>query len=925
MSSIVNQTPANILSQPSARGIIFTHPVFFLTGRLAFSLLLLFTSLYCLLSFVPFTYHWVIKGELIPWLPFVVKYHPLFYLVTLCLVSLTLKQAVRRPQTQRLAIGFLVSQFALSGWLFFSPLLPALGNNDESFRWSLIALFPLLWLATIDFMERLPERKWETESRQPSLTLCDSALAAMFLAIMYAGMCVLRFRGQGTLHMSRGEAFVVAGWGIFSYLLIFTTIFIIIKLVRAVATRFANPARARFLLNLLVGSLAGTFVIFKFLLTAIAFDTSELAKLYAIAVSVTIAALIGGIRLGLAVNEKKAVPHHSPRTTDDKQAVAHDDSTQPVEAHSQARANRLSKVFNSLPVIMRRHLFTVRALAWALALPVLAYIASASFARMDWDFLLQKVGALLVWTIAFFALRFVPRKVEKQKQHPIYLLLIVGVICLMLFRFAPGAQAKLPRLVGDENLNVKAVLENYAAHDVSFRVSQEIFSAAASFSLRNWWKKNFDPALHNLNPTLDPNSLPEPNENDGFYDYLKANTNLLPAVKVEPVEIKLVENFKPSEGDKPNIFIIVVDSLRQDYLTPYNPKINFTPQIDSFARESIVMKNAFTPYGGTVLAEPAIWTGTLQLHKQFIEPFYPLNTLQKLIEAENYDSYVTLDPVLKIIVKPSAQIKTSDQYSADTEWQRLNLRNSLNEFRAQMDARSDKTRPVFGYTQPQNIHIRNVEFNRTRKVQYGDFPGFDSYYAHGVRDLDQAFGEFIEYLKSSGQYDNSIVVLTSDHGDSLGELGRWGHSTWIFPEILRIPLIVHLPPKLREGLYWDDQTAAFSSDITPSLYYLLGHRPIISNEFFGKPLFTRTQREQADYRQRDYMVASSYGPTYGILSNNARNFFISDATNQKDYYFDLQKDPQGLRNLVTAEVRAQNEKLLRQRIEAINSFFKVNP
>ncbi|MBC7911614.1 MAG: hypothetical protein H7Y30_13995, partial [Pyrinomonadaceae bacterium] len=426
MSSIVNQTPVNILSQPSARGMILAHPVFFLTGRLAFSLLLLFTSLYCLLSFVPFTYHWVIKGELIPWLPFVVKYHPLFYLVTLCLVSLTLKQAVRRPQTQRLAIGFLVSQFALGGWLFFSPLLPALGNNNESFRWSLIALFPLLWLAAIDFIQRLPERKWETESRRPSLTLCDSALAAMFLAIMYAGMCLLRFRGQGTLQMSRGEALVVAGWGIFSYLLIFTTIFIIVKLARTVAARFANPARACFLLNLLLGSLAGAFVIFKFILTAIAFDTSELAKLYAVAASVTIAALIGGIRLGLAANEKKAVPDDSSRATDDKQAVAHVDLAQPVDARSEERANRLSKVFNSLPVIIRRHLFAVRALAWALALPLLAYLASVSFARMDRDFLLQKVGALVVWTIAFFALRFVPRKVEKQKQHPIYLLLIFG-------------------------------------------------------------------------------------------------------------------------------------------------------------------------------------------------------------------------------------------------------------------------------------------------------------------------------------------------------------------------------------------------------------------------------------------------------------------------------------------------------------------
>ena len=56
--------------------------------------------------------------------------------------------------------------------------------------------------------------------------------------------------------------------------------------------------------------------------------------------------------------------------------------------------------------------------------------------------------------------------------------------------------------------------------------------------------------------------------------------------------------------------------------------MNFTPNIEKFARESLVMRNAFTRHGGTMLAEPSIWTGTLHLHNQYIEPFYPMNSLQ---------------------------------------------------------------------------------------------------------------------------------------------------------------------------------------------------------------------------------------------------------------------------------------------------------
>jgi len=126
-------------------------------------------------------------------------------------------------------------------------------------------------------------------------------------------------------------------------------------------------------------------------------------------------------------------------------------------------------------------------------------------------------------------------------------------------------------------------------------------------------------------------------------------------------------------------------------------------------------------------------------------------------------------------------------------------------------------------------------------------------------------------------------------------------------------------------LYWNPQSIAFSNDLTPSLYYMLGHKPIVRSDIFGKPLFTVTEKEQADYQKRDYMVASSYGPSYGILSDNGRAFFISDATNGKDYFFNLKDDPQGTRNLVTSQLRAKNEKLIRQRVEAINNFYHFSP
>ena len=53
--------------------------------------------------------------------------------------------------------------------------------------------------------------------------------------------------------------------------------------------------------------------------------------------------------------------------------------------------------------------------------------------------------------------------------------------------------------------------------------------------------------------------------------------------------------------------------------------------------------------------------------------------------------------------------------------------------------------------------------------------------------------------------------------------------------------------------------------------------------------------------------------------------FISDATNSKDYYFDLKEDPKGMRNLVTSEIRMANEKQIRRKIDAINALYRFEP
>lgn len=240
--------------------------------------------------------------------------------------------------------------------------------------------------------------------------------------------------------------------------------------------------------------------------------------------------------------------------------------------------------------------------------------------------------------------------------------------------------------------------------------------------------------------------------------------------------------------------------------------------------------------------------------------------------------------------------------------------------REKIDTRAEAGRPVFVYIQPQNLHT--IVLTNHRPVPPGSaFPGFYEHYASQVRRIDQCFGDFIDYLKARGIYDDSIVILTSDHGDSMNESGRWGHSYWLFPEIIRIPLVIRLPLRMQRTVTVDTKSIAFSTDITPTLYYLLGHRPIKRNSLFGRPLFTVTRREQEQYARQAYLIASSYAPVYGILTSTGRSLFIADGVNEKEYLLRLEEDFTYSEEPLTPEVRTRFETHIRDAIQDIADFY----
>ena len=377
-------------------------------------------------------------------------------------------------------------------------------------------------------------------------------------------------------------------------------------------------------------------------------------------------------------------------------------------------------------------------------------------------------------------------------------------------------------------------------------------------------------------------------------------------------QVQLVDNLSATHGPRPNIFVFVVDAMRPDYLGAYNPRVNYTPNLDAFARDSVVFHNAYSQYAGTSLSEPALWAGAMMLHAHYLKPFSNVDGLEKLVHADDYRMVVSMDEVLKEVVSPSDNLVKLDM---DKElWNQLEIGSTVRQAEAALDTRADSHQPIFFYDQPKNVHqfARNDVPSPTS--QHWQSPaGLNARISYEVHWVDSCIGQFFNYLKQHGMYDDSIIIVTSDHGDATGEFGRISHSTLIWPEVMRVPLIIHLPAKMRERFVYDDTRLATLTDITPTLYYLLGHRPIRKNPVYGRPLFVETKHELDSYPNKDLLLASDVRAVYGILTADGRYLYTTYDSPAQSYLFDLTADPNAERSILTPPLKQRyDEEIIEQ-------------
>jgi Sulfatase len=809
--------------------------------KIIFGVFFALTSVYCLLTFLPYTYYAMIKSPAYAWIPWFARHHALLFWLAWLAAAVAYYSRTKRT-AYYVCFGILA---CVGIFLSARPFLSGLESNRTAYLGSVAAVWVIILVVS--------HCEFHSSTTTDSAASVDSHLSYATGSWLAVGIALLSMAGAElrsysdtrTLSLHVSDIYLTF-WSLVSHVFVAIILVSILNLIRIAASKSSHPHGVEStLLGLLIfGSLWALAI--RFLENALSFE-GWLAHSYAASLAAALTLL------GFSVARPFLVSDGSE-----------------IRAGSARRA---------IPLVIIATLFAVI----ALSLPTLV-------GGGDWNGFIQGTFTLVFWSVLSFCIfRLWPR----LGKYSLKTILVTLLIVFLSYEALQATNIYWAKPLGSTDDDIERSIDNYATRDASFNLAHRL---------------------------LGKGSRSEPCGE--LCRILREYTEIRGAQA--RFDLKLVDPLVPTRGERPNIFLFVIDSMRPDYLGAYNPKATFTPNLDALARDSVVVKNAWTPYAGTSLSEPAIWAGALLLHAHFMQPFERVNSLEKLAKADSYEMIVSNDEILREILSPS-----EDLIKLDTDkklWNQLEVCSTVQQAESIIEHRSDSARPIFFYAQPKNVHqfARN-DLPQAKAANWPAQPGFNYRISFELHQVDECMGGFVAWLKVSGLYDNSILIVTSDHGDATGELGRNSHSVVIYPEVMRVPLIVHLPKAMQNRFVHDDERVSALIDITPSLYYLLGHRPIISNPLFGHPLLMETAEELHSYHRDDLFLASDVRAAYGLLADNGRYFYATYDSPAQSYLYDLSQDPEGEHDILTNTLKKHFDQQIISHLHEIADFYGYKP
>ena len=390
-----------------------------------------------------------------------------------------------------------------------------------------------------------------------------------------------------------------------------------------------------------------------------------------------------------------------------------------------------------------------------------------------------------------------------------------------------------------------------------------------------------------------------------------------------------LEDFRPARPERTasphaagvrNVLVVVLESTGTRYLGLYGSPYATTPHLQAESANAVVYDRFYTHVGFTANALASL---TLSIHpymtwREYTQeyPDFPGRTAADVLQARGYRTaflssahleYVNMDAFLG-----------HHGYEDVRGWKQLGGGEELNSWGGADSVLVDRTlewidqdrsRPFFATVWTNQGHHPYDPVPGQPEVDFfgaGPRPADDydlARYLNAIADVDRQLGRIFAGLRERGLEDETIVVVTGDHGEAFGDPHpTWGHGFRLYDEGVRVPLMVWSPTLFPQGRR--DATIGGHVDVNPTVLDLLGvDSPA---EWEGRSLFAPGRPP------RVYFYAANDDYLLGVREGDFK--YVYNASRGRDLLFDLSRDPDELHDVSAAHPDVCRR--LRQRLAA---------
>jgi len=405
------------------------------------------------------------------------------------------------------------------------------------------------------------------------------------------------------------------------------------------------------------------------------------------------------------------------------------------------------------------------------------------------------------------------------------------------------------------------------------------------------------------------------------------------------VGLRAYTRFAPLYLQPPSILLVVVDTLRADYLGCYGFDGNISPSIDELAAESVLFEKCFSQAPWTTPSLASMMTSIMpQAHGVALSPEAPRDyeawrrqwtpaipdatlTLAEVLGEKGYrtaafvsNPFLTRDLGFEQgfdVFDASAAKKRGRAGSAVIEPAGLWLDTVLPSrqpfflYLHLMDVHGPYNAPEGDFNAVRESpglgeprHLKIHEFDRiqpylrrpqwTRNPHGKELRTWRGRYAAGVHAADRHLGHLLRRLRQEERWQNTLVVLTADHGEELFDHGGWDHGFSLRQHQLHVPLLIRYPGAKRGGTRVGELVRLV--DLMPTLLEIAeAETPPTA---VGVDLAPRTHLAAAVESQPNIFATSIKNRPGRSSLTVGRYKLIADSDGTNTRLFDLVNDPE---------------------------------